>query len=141
MAQIHFAQSDQEIERCFPVISQLRPHLNPVNFVDRIRRQEEYCGYQLAYLEAENSVKSVAGFRISESLAWGKFLYIDDFITDAGERAQGYGAALFKALLKYARSQGCDQLHLDSGVHRFAAHRFYIKQQLDISSHHFSMLL
>ena len=141
MAQIRFTQSDRDIDRCFPLISQLRPHLNPIDFVNRIRRQEELSGYRLAYLEVENRIKSVAGFRISESLAWGKFLYIDDLVTDAGERAQGYGTALFKALLKYARSQGCDQLHLDSGVHRFATHRFYIQQRLDISSHHFSMLL
>jgi hypothetical protein len=32
-------------------------------------------------------------------------------------------------------------LHLDSGVRRFDAHRFYLNKRMNISSHHFSMVL
>ena len=30
-------------------------------------------------------------------------------------------------------------LHLDSGVQRFGAHRFYLASRMDIIAHHFSM--
>ncbi len=33
------------------------------------------------------------------------------------------------------------QLTLDSGVQRFAAHRLYLRQRMDITSHHFTMNL
>ncbi|RUR76713.1 GNAT family N-acetyltransferase [Chlorogloeopsis fritschii PCC 9212] len=140
MINIALAKSDAEIELCFPVIQMLRPHLNPSNFVSRIRRQEQQ-GYQLVYLEVGESIKAVTGFRISESLAWGKFLYVDDLVTNESDRSQGYGSALFNWLLDYAKSQACEQLHLDSGVQRFAAHRFYFQQRLEISSFHFSIHL
>jgi hypothetical protein len=39
----------------------------------------------------------------------------------------------------YALEQGCRQLELDSGVQRFGAHRFYLREGFDISSHHFSI--
>jgi GNAT superfamily N-acetyltransferase len=72
-------------------------------------------------------------------LAWGKALYVDDFVSAEAYRGLGYGSALFDWLLVQATQSGCDQLHLDSGVHRFAAHRFYLHKGMDITSHHFAM--
>ncbi len=31
-------------------------------------------------------------------------------------------------LKSHARQLGCNQLHLDSGVQRFSAHRFYLRE-------------
>ena len=95
-------------------------------FVSRIRRQQQGSGYELAYLAA-GTVKAVAGFRISENLAWGKFLYVDDLVAGSSDRSQGYGGILFDWLVDYARAAGCDEFHLDSGVQRFDAHRFYLR--------------
>jgi GNAT superfamily N-acetyltransferase len=121
-------------------MQELRPHLKPEEFVDRVRRQEE-AGYRLLYLEDEGDVKAVAGFRVSENLAWGKFLYVDDLVTRSTEYGKGYGGALLEWLLQHARSQGCEQLHLDSGVQRYEAHRFYHGKGMAITSHHFAVKL
>ena len=40
-----------------------------------------------------------------------------------------------------ARRRGCAQFHLDSGVQRFDAHRFYLHKGMNISAHHFAMPL
>jgi hypothetical protein len=40
-----------------------------------------------------------------------------------------------------AKARNCDQLHLDSGVQRFGAHRFYLASRMDIIAHHFTMKL
>ncbi|MGD8690350.1 MAG: GNAT family N-acetyltransferase, partial [Gammaproteobacteria bacterium] len=40
-------------------------------------------------------------------------------------------------LVGYAASNGCDQLHLDSGTQRKDAHRFYEREGLDMTSLHF----
>lgn len=140
MVHIAIATTDTDIQRCFPVMQQLRPHLVVDEFVTRIRQQEKQ-GYHLSFLEAENRIRAVGGFRIAENLAWGKFLYVDDLVTHEGDRAYGYGTALFEWLLAHAQHQNCDQFHLDSGVQRFAAHRFYMNRGMRISSHHFALAL
>lgn len=62
-------------------------------------------------------------------------------VTRAADHGAGYGSALFDWLTNEARSAGCAQLHLDSGVQRFGAHRFYLHKGLDITSHHFAVQL
>jgi GNAT superfamily N-acetyltransferase len=103
------------------------------------------AGYQLAFLEANleanRQIVAVAGFRLSESLSWGKFLYVDDLVVDQGVRSQGYGQQLLQWLINYAKQQECDQFHLDSGVQRFEAHRFYFQQRLSIIGYHFALTL
>ena len=137
---VSLAKSDDEIQSCFEVMVELRPHLKREEFVARIKRQQDDAGYKLAYLTA-GGVKAVAGFRISECLAWGKFLYVDDLVAGSGERSQGYGGILFDWLVAYARKTGCDEFHLDSGVQRFDAHRFYLKRRMAIEAHHFGLKL
>jgi GNAT superfamily N-acetyltransferase len=137
---IQLATSDAEIMECFAILFQLRPHLKQENFLTQVQRQQQQ-GYQLAFLEQEYQTIAVAGFRISECLAWGQHLYVYDLVVKAAERSQGYGQQLLEWLIEFAKLHNCQQLHLDSGVQRFAAHRFYLQQQMHISSHHFSLLL
>lgn len=106
----------------------------------RIRRQKQQ-GYQLAALEADGSVVTVAGFWLRENLAWGRFTYVDDLVTAEGERSKGYGDRMFDWLLDYSRRHGREQFHLDSGVQRFGAHRFYLTRRMIIHDHHFKLIL
>mgnify|MGYP001449007221 CR=1 FL=1 len=122
MRAIRFSVSTTDLERCFPVMRELRLHLSLEEFVNRVRCQEA-AGYRLLYLEEGGEVRALAGFRVLENLAWGKFLYLDDLVTRAADHRRGFGGALFEWLLGHARAQGCEQLHLDSGVQRFDAHR------------------
>ncbi|MGI8918066.1 MAG: GNAT family N-acetyltransferase [Pyrinomonadaceae bacterium] len=137
---VSLAKSDQDILSCFNVMVELRPHLKRDEFVTRIKRQQEDAGYELASLTA-GTVKAVAGFRISECLAWGKFLYVDDLVSGSSDRSQGYGGILFDWLVAYAREAGCGEFHLDSGVQRFDAHRFYLRSRMAIEAHHFGLKL
>lgn len=137
---VALATSETELARCFPVMAQLRPHLSKEEFVRQVNRQQQ-DGYRLAYLEDEGEIRSLAGFRIMEMLALGKLMYVDDLVTAENYRSRGYGANLFDWLIAHAKADGCAQLHLDSGVHRFAAHRFYLMKRMEISSHHFSLKL
>lgn len=137
---VQLAQSDAQILACFPVMLQLRPFLEIADFVKRVREQM-LAGYQLAFFAIDNRVVAVAGLRISQNLAWGKFLYVDDLIVDETERSHGYGKQLFNWLIQYAKQNHCQQLHLDSGVQRFDAHRFYLRHRMKIASHHFLLEL
>ncbi len=135
------ARTNAEILRCFPVMRQLRTHFaDEQTFVAQVERQSS-DGYRMAFVEDEGAVRAVAGYRMSESLYAGRFCYVDDLVTDATGRSLGYGGALFDWLVAEARAAGCGRLELDSGVQRFAAHRFYLTKRMSISSHHFSLEL
>jgi GNAT superfamily N-acetyltransferase len=99
------AISTEEITECFSVVKELRTHLELADFVTQVQRQQQQFNYQLVYLRADGIVRAVAGFRISESLAWGKFLYVDDLVSRSDSRSQGYGTHLFNWLVDYARSK------------------------------------
>jgi GNAT superfamily N-acetyltransferase len=103
------------------------------------------AGYRLvgAILPGREQAVAVAGFRIGDSLAWGRYLYVDDLSTAPGERRQGYGGALLDWLAEEGQRLGCGQLHLDSGTgqERFDAHRLYHRHGLAIYSHHFARAL
>ena len=133
---IRIAATDAEIERCSPVMRQLRPHIAEQDFLPRIRLQERE-GYRLAYLEHEGEIVAAAGFRVIENLSAGRVLYVDDLVTDAEHRSQGHGATLVRWLVDRARLEGCAKLDLDSGVHRKDAHRFYLAQGMTAHAHHF----
>ncbi|BBD69939.1 GCN5-related N-acetyltransferase [Nostoc commune NIES-4072] len=137
---IQLAESDFQILGCFPVIYQLRPHLEQDKFLEQVRYQMNER-YQLAFLKIEEQTLAVAGFRISNCLALGKLLYIDDLVVDKFNRSHSYGQQLFQWLIEYAINHQCKHLSLDSGVQRFAAHRFYLMQRMNITSHHFSIEL
>ncbi len=136
MSCIRIAESDEEIERCFPVMLELRTHLVAGEFLERVRRQERQ-GYRILYVEEAGAVRALAGFRFIECLASGRTLYVDDLVTAASERSRGHGEALIDWLVEHAREHDCDWLHLDSGVQRADAHRFYFRQRLVVSSFHF----
>lgn len=134
--EIHTAKSDTEIAACYPVMAELRPHLAEETFVERVRSQERQ-GYRLAYLTDPSAPVAVAGFRIGESLAWGRYLYVDDLVTASNQRSRGYGTALLSWLTEFAAEAGCHQLHLDSGIQRKEAHRFYEREGMQTASYHF----
>ncbi|MBD0268138.1 MAG: GNAT family N-acetyltransferase [Cyanobacteria bacterium Co-bin8] len=134
---IRYARSETELSRCFPVVVQLRPHLSQAEFINRVLQQRQE-GYQLVYVQAEDGVKAVAGFRIQNMLSHGRVLYVDDLVTDANSRSQSYGKQLITWLYEQAQTQGCNSLQLDSGVQRTGAHRFYFREGLVITAFHFA---
>ncbi|HXF68471.1 MAG TPA: ACT domain-containing protein [Thermoflexus sp.] len=138
--EILIANSDTEIAACYYVMRELRPHITEESFVAKVRVLEK-SGYMLAYLKESGRPVAVAGFRIGENLAWGRFLYVDDLVTLSSHRSRGFGSALLSWLTDFAEKEGCAQLHLDSGVQRKDAHRFYEREGLQLTSYHFSKLL
>ena len=137
---IALADTDAEILRCFPVMQQLRPHLEEPEFLGRVASQQRE-GYRLAFVERDGQVKAVAGFRMQEMLSRGRFLYVDDLVTDGAARSEGYGESLIEWLCEFGRAHGCSQLDLDSGSQRHEAHRFYFRERMRITAYHFSRSL
>ena len=131
-----------DFERVFPVVQLLRPHIGSIDeLIERARRQKRIAGWRLIYVEDEGDPVAIASFRISEWLAWGKALYVDDLVALESHRGKGYAEALMHWMEALARREGCSEFHLDSGTHRLGAHRFYHRLKLAITSFHFSKRL
>ncbi len=135
------AMDASTVARCHPVMLELRPHLMDRDaFTAQVERQQAQ-GYRLAYLEAAGEIRAVAGYRVSEKLSAGRFLYVDDLVTRAADCSRGYGGLLLDWLIGQARRAECTQLQLDSAVWRHGAHRFYLRKGMDITAHHFDVKL
>lgn len=147
-ADIRVAETDDEIAACGPLMRELRPHIGEHAFVSRVLELQE-SGYFLAYmLETDPETRretprgdirpvAVAGARINENLAWGRFLYVDDLVVREDRRSQGYGATLLSWLCDVAAANGCGEIHLDSQMQRKEAHRFYEREGLEGGGIHF----
>ena len=134
---VRLAESDTDVERVADVMLELRNTFDRAGLMAQMQAQRAE-GYRLAYVEAAGEILCVAGFVVGTKLAWGKHVYVDDLVTAARHRSTGAGATMIEWLRAYAKDQGCRELHLDSGVQRFAAHRFYLRERFRIDSHHFS---
>lgn len=134
---IQVATTDTQIATCYSVMRELRPHLEEAEFLARVRKLETR-GYRLAFVRQPEGVVAVAGFWVRENLAWGRFLYVDDLVTLSVHRSKGIGTLLLTWLREYAIKEDCCQLHLDSGVQRKGAHRFYEREGMSMFGYHFA---
>jgi GNAT superfamily N-acetyltransferase len=129
--------TDEDILAARRVMRQLRPQVPEADYLAIVRRMMQTDGYQQAAVFEADVVCAVAGYRFMEMLYSGKLLYVDDLNTDESSRSRGHGKRLMDWLKNEARTRGCVQLHLDSGVQREQTHRFYFRERLTINCYHF----
>ena len=141
MAEVRELREGESL-RAAAALLELRPHVgSPEAMAERIDAQRA-AGYRIvaAFDPGAQDAAAVAGFRIAENLAWGRFLYVDDLVTRASARGRGHADAVMAWVTEEAERAGCGELHLDSGVgaDREDAHRFYFRHRLRITSYHFA---
>ena len=137
--EIGIARGASELEVVASLMLQLRSGYDLRGMVSQIEAQLER-GYTVAYAEEDGRAICAAGFVIETRLAWGKHMYVEDLVTDSERRSSGLGRVMMDWLKSHAREHECEQIHLDSGVQRFPAHRFYLREGFNIASHHFSIV-
>jgi GNAT superfamily N-acetyltransferase len=138
---IETAETHEQILATYHIMKQLHPDIPECEYVERVRLQQAEMGFQLAALRVDGKIACVAGLRVCRSLGWGKYLYVDDLVTDENTRSKGAGKAMFKWIINRAKETGCDELRLDSALYRHAAHRFYLRERMDIVCFHFRLAL
>jgi ribosomal protein S18 acetylase RimI-like enzyme len=132
---------EANIAACYELMRVLRPQLTSgAEFIERWRRQSEQ-GYAILALWRAQGPVALAGFQVQENLVHGRFLYVDDLVTDESERRHGHGARLLDRLKAEARARGCRKLVLDAALENTLAHRFYYRQGLLALSLRFNCLL
>ncbi|MCP4810765.1 MAG: GNAT family N-acetyltransferase [Proteobacteria bacterium] len=119
----------------------MRGHLDEDTYVTQVAHQQQHDNYTVAALFHDGEIRAVAGFRLATGLALGHYVYIDDLVTDDTARSEGFGGKLMAWVGQYGKDRGCTSLHLDSGVQRHSAHRFYLRERMDIVFYHFRSML
>jgi GNAT superfamily N-acetyltransferase len=138
--EIKVCTSEADIVKCWQVLFELRPHLLAVEFSPMVTEMINE-GYQLAFIEEDGKAVAAIGYRYLQYLYNGKHIYIDDLSTLPAYRGKGYAGKLLDFVEAEARAKGYKAVTLDSGHHRFDAHRLYLNKGFTIASHHFSKTL
>ena len=113
---VKFCEDDDQITAAYPIMDQLRPHLDEADFLEQIRRQMQ------------------SGYRLVAA-------HLGDEIVDENHRGQGVGEALMKGGEMEAERRDCQTLRLCSGLTREQAHRFYEGIDMDKTSYSFVKIL
>ena len=128
---------DAGLGRTWPVMRQLRPHLDEATYRDMVSEMRRTDGFRLIAAVRNGEVLGLAGFRPMTLLYAGRILLVDDLIVAADARSGGVG----KALLDWIRTEAARleraEVHLDSGMHRADAHRFYDREGFERLGIHF----
>ncbi|MDB5848964.1 MAG: putative acetyltransferase [Rhodoferax sp.] len=131
--------AEADVLACHTLMQQLRPQLlTSEEWLARFTRQAAQ-GYRLLALWHARRPVALGGFRLQENLVHGRFLYVDDLVTDANDRSGGRGTWMMDALKAEASRCGCDLLVLDTGLANVQAHRFYYRNGLLARALRFSM--
>lgn len=141
MMEFRLLQQPAELAASFELMRQLRPHLSDAgNYVGQLLRQAD-SGYLLLAAFREEQVIGLIGFRETENLLYGRFIYVDDLIVAPSQRHSGLGGRLLSAARDEARKRGCAHFVLDTGLHMPLAQRFYFQEGLLAKGMHFTQQL
>lgn len=115
---------EKEWLEAFPVLNELRTHLNKSTYLNFLHSMREE-GYKLFALYDNEQVVAVTGIAIRTNFYYGKHIFVYDLVTQSSQRSKGYGEELLSYIHQFAIRNGCGIVSLESGLFRAEAHRFY----------------
>lgn len=118
-------QSQNEILAAFPIMKQLRTHLDESTYLELVKEAQEKDSYKMFVLLDENEIVAVIGLKPMITLYYGRFVWVCDLVTDNTKRSKGYGEKLLTFVHEWARENNYESVALSSGLQRTDAHRFY----------------
>ncbi|WP_394171876.1 GNAT family N-acetyltransferase [Guptibacillus hwajinpoensis] len=117
--------SKAEIIEAFPVMKQLRAHLDEDTYLDLVLEAKEIDRYKMFALINGEEMVAVTGFKPMTTLYYGRFVWVCDLVTNDNERSKGYGEKLLTYVHNWAKENKYESVALSSGLQRKDAHRFY----------------
>ncbi|HIV81710.1 MAG TPA: GNAT family N-acetyltransferase [Candidatus Salinicoccus merdavium] len=118
-------QTAEEVQQGYPVMKQLRTHLDEEAYMDLVLEAQVKDRYKIFALFEEEKIVAVTGFKPMITLYYGRFVWVCDLVTDSGSRSKGYGKVLLEFVHEWTEENGYDSVALSSGLEKTDAHRFY----------------
>lgn len=140
MHEVKSATTVKEALHCLEAIQSLRPHVTKDNLPEYFRKMQQQ-DYHMIYVEENGKPVAFSGYRFITHFFSDDIIYIDDLGTIEEFRGRGYGSALLDHIFKIAAESKLAGVQLDSGHHRYDAHRLYLRKGFNIISHHFALKL
>lgn len=129
MSQKIFAVDNKnDLDRCFPVMKELRPHLSYEEYLQIYDESKKADGYELVAVEVDGQILAVMGYRYLTDFVRGRHVYIDDLVSTEKARSKGLGAELLKYVEQIAAQNKCTGLRLCTGVENERGVSFYLRE-------------
>lgn len=122
---IFTVKNKNELERCYPVMKELRPNLSFEDYISIYNESHTADGYEIVAVGDKGQILAVMGYRFLSDYVRGKHVYVDDLVSTEKARSQGLGAELLKFAEKIAESNGCKSLRLCTGIENERGVKFY----------------
>jgi GNAT superfamily N-acetyltransferase len=133
--------SEADWKEAFQVVKELRTHLSYEQYVSMLETMKPN-GYRGFLLKEGETPVAYTGITERVNFYDGHHLFVYELVTKESERSKGYGEALLTFIENLAKDIGCQKMHLDSGLQRTDAHRFYEeKMGMSKKSYAFKKLL
>ncbi|MDB2414235.1 GNAT family N-acetyltransferase [Rickettsiales bacterium] len=130
-----------EMFSAFEVISQMYPDMTKAHYEEIIPQRVD-SGYRMAAVfDDENNCICCTGFWISYRFYCGKFLQMDNLVTDKNNISKGAGKEIVNWIKDLAKKENCKRIILDSYVENFDAHRFFYREGFIIRGYHLNYTL
>lgn len=137
MVEIRHISTEADLEASFPVMKELRPHLtDSAAYIVQVMHQHTQ-GYRLLAAWRDGVIVGLAGYRQTDNLIYGRFVYVDDLVVSSTLHRSGIGEQLLRAAREQAITLNCKHFVLDTGLHMALAQRFYFRQGLLARGMHF----
>lgn len=124
-----------------PQILPLVQRLSEKQFSDDILQQrfEEMFtqNYECFGIYLDEKLVGVFGLWFMTRHYAGRSCEPDHIFIDDAYRNKGLGKKLFAFIYDYARKKGCETSELNSYVHNFKSHKFYLNEDYVIKGYHF----
>lgn len=124
---LFLAKTKAELEKCFPVVKELRPQLSFEEYLEIYNEAHSKDSYEIVAIESEGKILAVMGYRVLSDFVRGKHIYVDDLVSSEAVRSKGLGAQLLKYAESVAESMGCKSLRLCTGIENERGVQFYEK--------------
>lgn len=122
--QIHELRTEDEWIDAFPLMKQLRTHLDEATYLDYLHEMTD-DGYRLFGVFVDDELVSLSGVAVQVNMYYGRHVWVYELVTDADYRSEGYGLELLSFIENWAEENDCDLVALSSGLQRERAHQFY----------------
>ena len=124
--------TEEELVEAFPIMNQLRTHLNQEEYLELVYESGAKERYQMLGLRDGGVLKAVIGFKPMITLYYGRSLWVCDLVTDKSARSKGYGDKLLTHVEQWGKKHNYESIALSSGLQRTTAHHFY-EEKMDYS--------
>lgn len=97
-------KTNKELQRAFPVLKELRSHLNEDDYQTIVHEMMKR-GYRLFALEDEGAIVALAGISVGLNFYYGPYVWVYDLVTSEKVRSRGHGQDCCLTLNKSRRTR------------------------------------